>query len=120
MKIHILLFALILVGSDDGRSDKQAQASSRTSVNRTMIRGIWWSPEMPQSAAFQVNDSTFYYPDMFMERKYEIKGDSLFVFFDDGSIVASVIVKLTADSLVLSTDGIEALYTRMEPKRKPE
>lgn len=81
-----------------------------------MLQGIWWSPEMPQSAAFQVKDSTFYYPDAFAERKYELKDDSLFVFFDDGSVSASVILKLTPDTLILSTGGMEELYMRTEPQ----
>jgi hypothetical protein len=72
---------------------------------------------MPQTAAFQVDDSTFYYPDHFTSRKYDILGDSLFVFFDDGYVSSSVIVKLTVDSLVLLKDSTEQLYTRAEPTR---
>lgn len=93
------------------------QEKAATTFDRRDIRGIWWSPEMPQSAAFQIKDSTIYYPDTFTESKYELKGDSLFIHRDDG-ISGSRIVKVTADTLVLSTFGEESFYTRSETKAR--
>jgi hypothetical protein len=116
LKTSLFLIALIVVGCNEERASQQSQALSKSVINRTMIQGIWWSSEMPQSAAFAVNDSTFYYPEHFVERKYEVKDDSLFVFFDDGYVGSSAIVKLTADTLILSTNGTVRLYTRTEPK----
>ncbi|MBI4427504.1 MAG: hypothetical protein HY562_00115 [Ignavibacteriales bacterium] len=68
---------------------------------------------MFQSAAFQIKDSTIYYPDVFGEYRYELKGDSVFIHRDDG-VSGSAIVKLTADTLILSTFGQEAVYSRSE------
>lgn len=113
MKTHILVVALVFIACNGKKADEQTPTTSRS--NRTMIQGIWWSQDMPQVAAFQVSDSTFYYPDHFIDRKYEIKGDSLFVFFEDNYISSSAIVKLTVDTLILSTDGAEQVYTRAEP-----
>ncbi|MEX2115792.1 MAG: hypothetical protein WEB37_02805 [Bacteroidota bacterium] len=115
MKTHILVVALVFIACNSKKADEQTPEASRSGIHRTMIQGIWWSHDMPQVAAFQVNDSTFYYPDHFIDRKYEIKGDSLFVFFEDNYISSSAIVKLTVDTLILSTDGTEQVYTRAEP-----
>ena len=103
-----LLSALILAGP---YSAQDPPASSR----RDSILGIWWSPTMEQSAAFLINDSTIYYPDMFEEYRYEISRDTIFVHREDG-IAASRIVRLTSDTLILSSWGQEMLYTRTEPK----
>ena len=117
MKTYIFLIVLVVAGFSAEKPHQQKQASSRAGINRTMIQGIWWSSELPQCAAFQVNDSTFYYPDEFIYRKYEITGDSLFVFLDDGYIISSAVVKLTPDTLILFSFDKEHLYTRTEPKR---
>ena len=81
-----------------------------------MLRGIWWSSEREPSAAFVIDDSTFYYPEHFVHRKYRINGDSLIVLFEDGSVLASVVVKLTADTLIMFSFDNSWLYTRTEPK----
>jgi hypothetical protein len=117
MKTYVCLIVLFFVASSAGQTYQQEKASSRASMHRAMIQGIWWSSDLPQCAAFQVNDSTFYYPDEFVYRKYEIKGDSLFVFLDDGDIISSAVVKLTTDTLILFSFGKEHLYTRAEPRR---
>jgi len=73
---------------------------------------------LPQCAAFDVNDSTFYYPDEFVYRKYKIKDDTLHIFLDDNrGILSLAIVKLTPDTLILSAFGGFSLYTRTEPHR---
>ena len=72
---------------------------------------------MYQSAAFQIKDSTIYYPEDFAEYRYDISGDTIVVHRDD-AVVRSIIVKATADSLVLSSFGREWIYTRVETKRK--
>jgi len=87
-------------------------------TTRTAISGIWWSPDMEQSAAFLIKDSTIYYPDFFAEFRYELKGDSLLIFREDG-IAGSRIVRVTPDTLILSSWGREHIYTRAEP-RKPD
>ena len=72
---------------------------------------------MYQSAAFQIKDSTIYYPDDFTEYGYDLSGDTIVIHLDDAT-VRSVIVKATADSLVLSSFGREWIYTRAETKRR--
>ncbi|HEX9615438.1 MAG TPA: hypothetical protein VGA55_08015 [Bacteroidota bacterium] len=103
-----LLFALILLNLPFAQDPSG-------SARRDSIFGIWWSPDMEQSAAFLINDSTIYYPDMFVEYRYEINNDTLFVHRDDG-IAASRIVRVTPDTLILSSWGQDQLYTRTEPK----
>ncbi|MBI3006660.1 MAG: hypothetical protein HYY49_14790 [Ignavibacteriales bacterium] len=93
------------------------QEKAATTFDRRDIRGIWWSPEMPQSAAFEIKDSIIYYPDVFAEYKCELKSDSLLVYHDDG-VLRSIVVKLTTDTLVLSTSGQESIYTRSETKAR--
>ncbi len=115
-EIFSLFVILVLVGCGRDVASQQGGPSSDSSPNRTMIQGIWWSADMPQSAAFVVSDTTFYYPEHFVERKYEVREDTLFVSFEDGYIGSSAIVKLTADTLILSAGGSTQLYTRVEPK----
>jgi hypothetical protein len=87
-----------------------------TPATAPVLRGIWWSADQPQSAAFEFKDSTVYYPDMFVEFKYAVRRDTLVVHRDEGES-RSVIVRLTADSLILSTANRLAAYSRSEPRR---
>ncbi len=82
-------------------------------INKSTLLGIWWSPEMQQSAAFQIEDSTIYYPDEFAQYRYVFRNDSLFVFRDE-SVTISVIARVNADTLVLSTFGHKGIFTRTE------
>lgn len=84
---------------------------------RNAIHGIWWSPDVYQSAAFQIKDSTIYYPDDFAEYRYDISGDTIVVHRAD-AVLRSTIVKVTSDSLILSSFGREWIYTRAETTRK--
>lgn len=116
MRMCLCLVVLVAVGLNSTSARQKKQGPSTSQINRTTIQGIWWSKEWPQSAAFQVNDSTFYYPDEFISRKYRIGGDSLFLFLEEGDTVRSLIVKLSSDTLILLTNGTKALYTKTEPK----
>ena len=84
---------------------------------RDLMQGIWWSPDVYQSAAFQIKDSTIYYPDDFAEYRYNISGDTIVVHRAD-AVLRSTIIKATSDSLILSSFGREWIYTRAETKRK--
>ena len=116
VKNYILLFVLCLSACTNKEQNEQKEAVPAQSMDvRNALMGIWWDPEMPQSAAFQVKDSTMYYPDQFAEYAYELRGDSLFVHHENGDI-SSRIVKVTADTLILQTFEQEHTYTRAEPK----
>ena len=115
MKTPLVIILIAILCCCGEKPGGQTPSDPKTRSNRTLLLGIWWSSEMPQAAAFQVNDSTFYYPDQFVERRYELRGDSLFIFFEDGYVSSSAIVKLTTDTLMLSTDGVEQTLTRAEP-----
>lgn len=80
--------------------------------------GIWWSPEQSQSAAFWIKDSTIYYPEHFAEYRYTLHGDSLIVYREEGENIVSTIVRVTPDTMILSTFGQVALYTRSETQQK--
>jgi len=86
-------------------------------IDKTSILGIWWSPEMEQTAAFQIEDSTIYYPDQFAQYPYDLRHDTILVFREEGVLV-SLVVRITPDTLVLSTYGHEAIYTRSEPSQE--
>ena len=90
------------------------QKVERRQIHRNSIQGIWWSPQMFQSAAFQIKDSTIYYPDDFKEYKYDLAGDTLLVYQDDGYVLRSIILSVTADTLVLVTQDVREIYTRAE------
>lgn len=108
MTIRILLFLVLIVPAcsrQETRQDPGRQAA---------IRGIWWSPEMFQSAAFEIRDSTIYYPDEFRECRYELADDTILIHQDDGSVLRSAIREVTKDTLILVTMGIESIYTRSE------
>jgi len=95
---------------------KQLSPSPQEVPVRNDLLGIWWSPDLPQSAAFEIKDSTIYYPDMFAEYKYEVKGESLLVYRDDG-VAGSVIVSVSSDTLVLLTMEIRQVLTRSETQQ---
>lgn len=116
-RFFAIFMALVFLGCNGRNTNEQPQTASHPRDNRSMILGIWRSAELPQSAAFQVNDSTFYYPDEFVERKYTLKDDSLFIALDDGSVIRSAIMNLSADSMILMTNGAKRLYTRTEPAK---
>ncbi len=111
-----LLCALALMAIAQGAVSQQQETTPHDSSFRNAIRGIWWSPDMFQTAAFRIDDSTIYYPDAFAEFTYEVKGDSLLVFRDNGEIASSVIIKVSADTLILFSFGRNHVYTRSETK----
>ena len=118
MKNYILLFVLCFSACTNKEQNEQKEAIPDQSTDvRNALMGIWWDPEMPQNAAFQVNDSTMYYPDQFAEYTYELRDDSLIIHHENGDI-SSRIVKVTADTLILQTFGKDYAYTRAEPKEQ--
>lgn len=112
MTIRLVLILLCICGSAYGQS-KQPDSLAHRSMAQT-IRGIWWSTEPEPSAAFVINDSIIYYPDMLREYKFSIIQNTLFVHGDDG-ISVHTILKATADTLILQTFDIKQIYTRGEP-----
>jgi len=72
---------------------------------------------MYQSAAFQIKDSTIYYPDDFAEYPYDLRGDTIVIHRPD-AVLRSAIIQATTDSLILSSFGRKWIYTRTETKRK--
>ena len=112
MRLLFLLLLFACAMQSPGQEHHQT-ISLTPSIDKSAILGIWWSPEMQQSAAFQIEDSTIYYPDQFAQYKYALHNDSLFVFRDEG-VGISVIVRVTADTLVLSAFGHEDIFTRTE------
>jgi len=107
LRILVLISIVVLFGCSKNKSH-EAQ------IRRSALMGIWWSPQMFQSAAFQIKDSTIYYPDDLKEYRYELRNDTLLVYQDDGNIVRSVVLRITADTLVLMTQGSEEIYTHSE------
>lgn len=109
MKTYFRLAALALLLFSCSRP-----GADHRHIERKAIVGIWWSPQMFQSAAFDIRDSTIYYPDDFKEYRYDLTGDTLLIYQDEGYVLRSVILKATADTLVLLTQGFEETYTRSE------
>jgi len=68
-----VFLAFLLSGGCVDKGISQRRESSP--VDRRAIQGIWWWPDMYQSAAFRIKDSTIYYPDMFEEFRYKLKGE---------------------------------------------
>ncbi|MDH3252218.1 MAG: hypothetical protein OEM41_05455 [Ignavibacteria bacterium] len=118
IQIFLLVVSLVDGAERDTIQEQPGTPSPQATIARSAIQGIWWSPEMSQSAAFQIGDSTIYYPDLFEERRYELKGDSLIIYHDDGYLLR-FIVKVTADTLILTGLGQEQIFTRSET-RKPD
>jgi hypothetical protein len=118
-RIQILVLVLGIAGcsGNDANQEQSAGSSPQSTFDRESILGIWWSPDMFQTAAFQINDSTIYYPDAFAQRKYELKGDSLFISLEDGFVMRSAVIKVTADTLILSAFGQEQVFTRAETQK---
>jgi len=112
--VNICLFMLASAFILASCAGQDADQAARSGIQRSTIQGIWWSPEMYQSAAFQINDSTIYYPDDFKEYRYSLSADTILIYRDDGSIFRSVILRATPDTLILVTEGIEEIYTRAE------
>lgn len=113
------ILILVLIGSsgfpEAAAQQKHTQAKqSKAKHSKSALMGVWWSPEMPEAAAFDIKDSTIYYPDQFIERRYRLKGDTLFVEFDDGFVAPSIILRITADTLILFSWDHEQVYTRKE------
>ena len=116
MRACVLLAVLLFLCDGTEARQRQTRPTPKPSVNQTMLWGLWWSPEWEPSAAFAVDDSTFYYPEHFIYRKYTIRGDSLHIFAEDGDIWPYAVVKLTADTLILSSSYGISIYTRTAPK----
>src|SRR5512145_1566861 len=103
MKLLLMLFlAFAGCAVKSAHQDQPAIHFRKPTIDRTAILGIWWSPDMFQSAAFQIKDSTIYYPESFAECNYELRGDSLFVYREDGLSV-SIIARVAPDTLILRT-----------------
>lgn len=113
----ILFFSFASCVEKNAPQERPVTALSRSTIDRNAILGIWWSPDMFQSAAFQIKDSTIYYPESFAEYKYVLSGDSLFVYREDGYVSASLIARVTADTLILRTMGTEEIFTRSETQQ---
>ncbi len=111
MKICSLLSVLALILA--GCTAKDGDHAARPTIARSAIHGIWWSPQMFQSAAFRISDSTIYYPDDFKEYKYSLSSDTILIYREDG-VLRSFIRRATPDTLILVTEGIEEIYTRAE------
>lgn len=118
MKTFMLLLLLSVAGCSKKGADEQQAAKSlaQSIIGQVPIKGIWWSPEMYQSAAMQIKDTSIAYPDMLVEYRYELKGDSLLVYRPEG-VASSFIVQASVDTLILSTMGIQAVYTRAQTKQ---
>ncbi len=116
----IACFTLVGLSQVEAQQKRAAPQPPKAKFSKTALLGIWWSPEMPEVAAFVVNDTTFYYPDHFVERQYRIKGDTLFIQFEEGFVAPSIILKLTADTLVLLSWDQERVFTRKEPEEAPK
>ena len=117
-KILAALTCITLIGITvcNAQQTRPAALSVREKINRSALIGIWWSSEMPQSAAFEIKDSSFYYPDSFSESRYSLRGDTLFMHLEDGTVSTIIIRKVTADTLILFSWDIEQIYTRSEPQ----
>lgn len=117
MKSFVAILLLCLCDSSQAQSTEQrVKAATRPSFAK-IIQGIWWSVEPAPSAAFQITDSTIYYPDMFVEYPYSLSGDTLRVHREDG-IASSVILKANKDTLILKSYDFVLIYTSLE-RRKP-
>jgi hypothetical protein len=98
------------------KKDASAQSiTTNTTVDKPKILGIWWNSNDKDAphASFAINDSTIFYPDQEgqSEFKYQIKGDSLVIYFD-GFVNSSKIDKLTGDLLELTTDGEKSTFMK--------
>lgn len=102
--------------SSSNRASDVSNTPVPTPTAANAIKGIWWSAEQPQSAAFQIKDSTIYFPDSFVEFRYELKGDTLLLHRDDGD-VRWIITRVTADTLVVAMFERQDTYTRAEPTK---
>jgi len=89
--------------------------TTNTIIDKSKLLGVWWNSNEKDSphASFAINDSTIFYPDQEdqSEFKYQIKGDSLVIYFD-GFINTSKIDKLTNDLLELTTDGEKSTFMK--------
>ena len=105
----------------DTVATKNATSAQSVPTNRTIdkskLLGVWWNSQEKDAphASFAINDSTIFYPDQEgkSEFKYEIKGDSLIIYFQD-YINSSHIDKLTENTLELTTDGEKSLFWKNE------
>jgi hypothetical protein len=118
MKIFILLLLLSVAGCTKKPAEQQQAVNNMAQaiIGQAPIKGIWWSPEQYQSAAFQIKDTSIYYPDMLVEYRYELNGDRLLVYRPEG-VASSYIVQATADTLILSTMGRQQIYTRAQTRQ---
>ena len=117
MIVKVILILCVLCGSAHSQAKSKERVLTPQSSLPSVILGIWWSSDQPQSAAFQIKDSSIYYPDTFTEYPYTVQGDSIFVHRDDG-ITVSVVLKVTKDTLILRSFDITQVYTRAEPQRQ--
>lgn len=118
MRFLTLLLLATLFGCASRETRPPQLPSPHSSIDRRAILGIWWSPEQYQSAAFWIKDSTIYYPEHFAEYRYTLHGESLIIYREEGEVIASTILKVTPDTLILSASGQVALYTRSETQQK--
>ena len=94
----------------------QSVPTHRT-IDKSKLLGVWWNSQEKDAphASFAINDSTIFYPDQEeqSEFKYEVKGDSLLIYFQD-FINSSHIDKLTENTLELTTDGEKSIFRKNE------
>ncbi|MDR1516763.1 MAG: hypothetical protein LBS52_01460 [Dysgonamonadaceae bacterium] len=86
---------------------------SITRNNRKNILGIWWdaNDKDAPAAEFAIRDSTIWYENTNEEYKYQLKKDSLIVFFPD-DVLRFKIEKLTKDTLVLKSEYGKGIYIK--------
>lgn len=102
-------------GTPDINSNKILDAGSYSQIviNAHNIYGIWAESEEDNAILWISGDSMYYTEDQGNPLKYEIRNDSLIIFYD-GLTTRNKILKLDTDSLVFKTevDCIVRLYKR--------
>ena len=101
--------------TNNGKTIATQNITAHTTIDKSKLLGAWWNSNDKDAphASFAINDSTIFYPDQEeqSEFKYQIKGDSLVIYFD-GFINTSKIDKLTNDLLELTTDGEKSTFMK--------
>lgn len=121
--LSLVLLSSCSSSSADLNSKADTTATSAQSVptngtiDKSKLLGVWWNSQEKDAphASFAINDSTIFYPDQEeqSEFKYEVKGDSLLIYFQD-FINSSHIDKLTGNTLELTTDGEKSIFRKNE------
>jgi len=81
-------------------------------ILRNKMQGLWADVHQADLAVFHIKPDSVYYVDDSRSYKYELRKDSIFIFYPDWTYTGKVSV--LKDTMTITSDGTDSRYTRLK------